>query len=421
MLRRKLSLVVIFVVINAAAVLGQAASSPFASIGLGEPFSPAITQNQGMGGIGVSNYSYYNINNMNPALLVFNRLTSFQLGIMGEQRTQTSTSNDVTEKSGSGNLSYIALAIPVKLNKWTSSIGLQPSTRLNYRLRYTEPVGPATDIVTVTEEGTGGINAAYFSNGVAINKHVSIGLKMSYQFGSIENKFTNFLAGASVSPQIKETTYVTGFQFSPAVSVHLDSLLGADYRLNFGAVYDFGTTLDAKFTQWEGRYSAGALVDSATLINQAPGKITLPRGMSAGVSFGNSYRWVVGIDGYYGEYTQFRDISGSYPYTANQWRVSGGFEITPNPQSLTSYLQRATYRTGVSLENGPYLINGSAVRDFGITFGLSLPVSRSCSLDMAMKFGKKGDKTVNTIEENYIKLYFGITFNDQWFIKRRFD
>ncbi|HWA36134.1 MAG TPA: hypothetical protein VG737_18465 [Cyclobacteriaceae bacterium] len=421
MLRCRFSLIAFFIVLNAAQALGQAARSPFASIGLGEPFSPAITQNQGMGGIGISNYSYYNINNMNPALLVFNRLTSFQFGIMGEQRTQTSSTNDVTEKSGSGNLSYIALAIPIKLSKWTSSIGLQPSTRLNYRLAYQQPIGPATDVVTVTEEGTGGINAAYFSNGVAITKDFSIGLKASYQFGSIENKFTNYLASASVTPAIRETTYVTGFQFSPAVSVHLDSLFGADYRLNFGAVYDFGSTLNAKFTQWEGRYNGSSLVDSTTLINQAPGKVTLPQSMAGGISFGNSYRWVVGVDGYYADYSQFRDITGANPYTANQWRVNGGFEITPNPQSLTSYLQRVTYRTGVSLENGPYLVNGAAVRDFGITFGMSLPVSRSCSLDMAMKFGKKGDKTLNTIEENYLKLYFGITFNDQWFIKRRFD
>ena len=61
------------------------------------------------------------------------------------------------------------------------------------------------------------------------------------------------------------------------------------------------------------------------------------------------------------------------------------------------------------------------MRDFGINFGLSLPVSRISSLDLAVKVGKRGDLRTNTIEENYFKLYFGVTFNDQWFIKRRFD
>jgi hypothetical protein len=35
--------------------------------------------------------------------------------------------------------------------------------------------------------------------------------------------------------------------------------------------------------------------------------------------------------------------------------------------------------------------------------------------------GRRGDLQLNKIEENYVKLYFGVTFNDQWFIKRRFD
>ena len=88
---------------------------------------------------------------------------------------------------------------------------------------------------------------------------------------------------------------------------------------------------------------------------------------------------------------------------------------------MSNYLKRLTYRTGVSIENSAYLVNGNPVKDFGITFGVSLPVSRISSLDLALKVGHKGDKTLNTIEENYLKLYFGLTFNDQWFIKRRFD
>jgi len=61
------------------------------------------------------------------------------------------------------------------------------------------------------------------------------------------------------------------------------------------------------------------------------------------------------------------------------------------------------------------------VNDFGINFGLSMPVSRFSSLDLAFKIGKRGNLLENTIEENYFKIYFGVTFNDQWFIKRRFD
>jgi len=60
------------------------------------------------------------------------------------------------------------------------------------------------------------------------------------------------------------------------------------------------------------------------------------------------------------------------------------------------------------------------VRDYGATFGLSIPAGRS-SLDIAAKFGKRGNVSTTLLEENYFRIFFGITFNDQWFIKRKFD
>jgi hypothetical protein len=35
--------------------------------------------------------------------------------------------------------------------------------------------------------------------------------------------------------------------------------------------------------------------------------------------------------------------------------------------------------------------------------------------------GKRGDKANTLLEENYFRIFFGVTFNDQWFIKRKFD
>jgi hypothetical protein len=102
------------------------------------------------------------------------------------------------------------------------------------------------------------------------------------------------------------------------------------------------------------------------------------------------------------------------------WRVAIGGEITPDQFATENYLKRLTYRAGVSMEQNPFLANGNPVKDVGINFGLSMPAGRS-SLDLAFKYGKRGDKADNILEENYFKIYFGITFNDQWFIKRKFD
>lgn len=404
--------------------LGQAARSPFSSFGLGEQYGNALATNQGMGGVGISNPQYWYINNQNPALLVFNRLTSFQAGLIGEQRTQSSSV--ASEKSGSGNLNYMVLGIPVKPGRWTSSLALMPYSRLNYQLKYIQPIeGSTTNTVNAIEKGSGGINQVSWSNGVSITRSISVGLKATYLFSSIVTEHSSFLSQSSqvllIAPNLYERTFVSDFQFSPAVSIHIDSLFKHNYRLNFGAVYDFGADLNSKFYQRIERLNAAGIIDSTTLINNVKGTITIPRSLSAGISFGKGYKWLVSVDGSYADYSQYRSLDGTNPYGTDNWRMAAGFELTPDQASLSSYLKRMTYRTGLSLENYPYLVNGNRVRDFGITFGFSAPVSRMSSIDLALKVGKKGDKTLNTLEENYIKLYFGITFNDQWFIKRRFD
>ena len=300
-----------------------------------------------------------------------------------------------------------------------------PFTRLNYRLVYRELIaGTTNEYVDIIDEGTGGINQFYWSNGVSLSKSISLGIKASYLFSSAESSYANLLVNTQtpLSARINDRTFVSDFQFSPGISIHLDSLTKKYHRLNIGLVYDFKTNLDVKFNRTIERWDGSGMVDSTTVIANKPGTIMLPGSLMFGMSFSpRPYRWIAGLDASYSDYSTYRDLEGKNPYASNSWRVAGGCEITPDRTSLSNYLKRMTYRTGVSLENYPFLANGNTVRDFGITFGLSLPVNRISSLDVALKFGKKGDKTLNGIEENYLKIYFGITFNDQWFIKRRFD
>ncbi len=415
-------LFLVTLVLTGSAAFGQAARSPFSSYGLGEQYGTALAPAQGMGGVGFSNPQFLYINNQNPALLVYNRFTTFQAGVIGEQRKQSSDS--VSEKSGSGNLNYLAISFPVKAGWWTTSFALMPYTRLNFLLNYTEPISGSPNYADIIEDGTGGINQFYWSNGVSLNKWLSLGVKAAYLFSSTENNYANLLTDTQVpiSARIADRTFISDFVFTSAVSIHLDSVTRKNHRVNFGVIYDFKTNLDAKFNRRIERWSPSGLLDSTTVISNQPGTITIPAHLMVGLSFSPyPYRWTVAMDGSFADYTQYRNLEGKNQYESNSWRFAGGFEITPDRNSLSQYLKRMTYRTGLSIENYPFLANGNTVRDFGITFGLSMPVNRISSLDLAVKWGKKGDKALNGIEENYFKIYFGITFNDQWFIKRRFD
>jgi hypothetical protein len=404
--------------------IGQVAKSPFSFVGIGEYYGNALAHSQGMAGVGISNPQYFYLNNQNPALLIFNRATVFEAGLIGERRTVKGIGN--SETSINGNLNYLMMGFPVKYNKWSTSIGLAPYSSVNYRHNYTEDIEGTAGKVNATETGTGGINQLSWSNGVALHKNFSVGLKASYLFGSIINESSNALSQTSQPilyiPTIYERTYVKDFDFTFGLSYHKDSVFNKNYNLNIGLVYALKAKLNTRYTQiLERRDLSGNPVDSTTLVDNVSGAITLPQSLSGGISFGKGTKWMTGVDYTFLDYSQFRDFNGFSQGAITGWKLAWGTEFTPDPSALGSYLKRMTYRTGVSYDKYPYLINGMPVKDFGINFGFSMPVSRFSSLDFAIKVGKRGNLNDNTIEENYFKLYFGVTFNDQWFIRRRFD
>ena len=419
-------LVFVFSVVSVSVAFSQAAKSPFTYLGIGEYYGNALAHNHGMAGVGISNPQYFYLNNQNPALLVFNRFSVFEAGYIGEQRTVQGAGQK--ESNSNGNLNYLITAFPAKLGRWTTSIGLMPYSAVNYQLNYVDQVEGSTSTVNVLEKGSGGINQFFWSNGVVLSKYLSVGVKASYLFSSIVNEYTNTLNGSSQPIPyfitVQERNYVKDFNFTTGISFHKDSLFNKDnYKINVGIVYDFQSKIRSEYSSYIERLNqSGARIDSTLLNDNIPGGLVLPAAIAGGLSIGKGDMWTIGADYTYLDYRSFKDFKGrSASYGTNGWKLAVGAEITPDPTALGSYLKRMTYRTGVNYDKYPYLINGKPVYDFGINFGFSMPVSRISSLDVALKVGKRGNLEENTIEENYFKIYFGVTFNDQWFIRRRFD
>lgn len=404
---------------------GQAARTPFTSFGIGEPYGNALINHQGMAGVGVAQPQFWFINNQNPALLVYNSVyTGFQAGIITERRTISG--DTLSETSQGGNMNYLVTAFPIKPTKWTTAVGLMPYTSVNYRLQYTDNVVNSTDEVSVIEEGSGGLTQLYWSNGVRITRELAVGLKTSYIFSSIVNTYKNRLLE---SPQpvnfvagIEEKSYVKDFAFGTGISFSKDSLFSQNrYRLSFGAVYDFATELSATKTDRIYRTNAlGDTTDVSVLPSSRKGAYSIPSSLTVGVSLSRGTRWSIGTEASYQDWSTFKDVNGRNEGMQEAWRISLGGEITPDQFATENYFKRLTYRAGVSMEQEPFLANGNAVQDLGINFGLSIPAGRS-SLDFAFRYGRRGEKSENVLEETYFRIFFGITFNDQWFIKRRFD
>jgi hypothetical protein len=417
----------LLLVLMITASFGQAARSPFSTFGIGEPYGNALIHNQGMGGTGVAQPQYWFLNNQNPALLVFNYYTIFESALLVESKTIKGDTTNV--KSTGGNLSYLAAAFPVKPGKWTTSVGLMPFTNVNYEFVYYDSVrdnnNVVVDTIAVQEQGSGGFNQLYWSNGYRLHDNWSVGLKIAYIFSSINNDYANTLINVNQPVPfliaVKEQTYVNDFQFTGGLSFSQDSLgKRNDIIVSAGLTYSFATNLKARrTTTYERRLVSGSPLTLDTLVGDR-GEISIPSGLLAGFSISKSAHWSGSIEFGMQNWAKFNSLNEDDLGNLGQaWRAAIGGEYTPDYLS-SRLLDRVTYRIGFKYERYPFLINNNQLKDFGINFGFSLPTGRS-SIDLAFSTGKRGNRSENILEETYFRIYFGLTFNDQWFVRRKFD
>jgi len=278
--------VFVFACIALPVKLWAQAPSPFTTFGIGDPYGSATANTQGMGGVGVSQPQYWFLNNQNPALLVYNNLTVFQAGLVAESRTIKSDS--LSEKTSGGNMNYLVTAFPVKPGRWSTSLGLMPMTSVNYKINYPRDIQGHSEKAIAQENGSGGLTQLYWSNGVRINSEWAVGLKISYVFSSIINKYQINLP-RSVTPinfpvGQEDQTYVRDFMFGAGVSYSVDSVGRKNYRVSFGAVVNAPANLNAIQTiQFYRADATGQIIEGDTT-SRRHGSLHIPPSVTFGVS-----------------------------------------------------------------------------------------------------------------------------------------
>ena len=439
---RLYSLLIVLVAFMAVSVKAQDAPSPFSSVGMGMFSGMNLIQNESMGGLGIGTASYWSLNNNNPALLlngkktIFGELTTFQTGINSESR-RISTPDDSQVSQGSG-LEYVSTGFPIIRNKWFTSLGIRPYSVSNYNLNYEREVAGSGNITNVKETGSGGLNQIYIANGVAITEKLNVGLTSHIVFGAFKKEYNSSVELVNIPPGYEASVFqrfnVSGILLKGGIS-YQDSIRiksGKPLKLTVGATYDFRRKIKGiEFESLQLKNLSGPPLDADTTVNEVPGNVTFPSSLGFGVSLARDFKWMLGIDGGIHNYEEI-EIFGERGSYIDGLFFNLGIEVTPNAFSVDKYLERITFRSGLKYEQLPYLINGTAINDFGINFGVSLPIVPSqgassmiskgfSTVDLGFGFGKQGNVETSGIEETYFKFKFGVTFNDRWFIRRKFN
>lgn len=383
---------------------------PFTRYGLGEIATEGFTENTAMGGVSAGIHLKNKINYMNPASYVAQDTNSFVFDIgLNTRKSQFSTSQQSTQKNTTA-FDHFAIGFPVT-SKWKSSIGIVPFSKTGYNIKssFENELGGRSYFY----DGSGGVNRFYIGNAFELTEYLSVGLNYFYMFGSLNHNLTiqwdNDSTMLSRNLRSEKTRNVSasafnlGMQFTPNLFKKYDLTIGATYELSPG------------FNLEDETFQSNGL---DTITSAESYSADYPNRFSAGLSLENE-KFIYGLDF---NYTNWSNLSNSLDNITDSYSFRTGFQYTPDKEALKSYFKKISYRFGAYYKEGYYQFENNNIEDYGITFGLGLPLQyQKTNFNLSLQLGRKGTTNNGLIEEEYAIVNFSITFHDFWFIKHKYQ
>lgn len=421
-------------------------NSPYSRYGLGDLVPTTNVVNRSMGGISAAYSDFLTTNFNNPASYssfrtfmeekskqpVYGRVL-LDAGINIDNRSLRNPNQPEKFSSTNATFSYLQLGIPLR-NNWGLSFGLRPVSRINYKIgsRKLLFTGQPNDSAYTEYNGEGGAFLPTVGTGFAI-KNFSVGVNMGYLFGKKEFSTTKAIfSDSAVFNTSKHTTlssfgnlfFNAGAQYLIKFSKQTSLRLGAagNWKQNINASQD--RTVE---TVIPNETSGDVRMDSVFVGSSGNGEIVYPSSYTVGFVLqrtkekGNG--WLLGADLVQSKWSEYR-FFGQVDSVQDSWQLRVGGQIRPEP--TRNYFSNVTYRAGFSY--GPdYVKVGNELPQFGVTFGLGLPVAPSrlspnqyTIINLAFEYGKRGNND-NSLKENLFRLSLGLNFSDIWFNKRRYE
>ena len=436
--------VILIAIISCQTFAQQGTASPYSFYGIGSLKFRGTVENKSMGGI--STYiDSLRINLRNPASYAGKNLDAnpydgesrpVKFSVAGSFSSVNLNSDSETQKANTSTFDYLAVSIP--LGRFGAGFGLLPFTSVGYKL---EDINSAEDNrIDYRYQGEGGLNKVFFSLGYLVTDNFSIGVDMNYNFGNTQNNATNFIYdddGNLAQFQTREDNRsdLSGFNFnfgaayktqisdklelSATATYAPESSLGSENLRSISSIVL--TNLGDEFIQ----NTIDVDLESSGLANT---DLNLPSRLAIGLGIGNAKKWFIGAE-YTAQNTSvfnnpiFNTTNSSFEDSSSF--AVGGFYL-PNYNAFSSYFKRIVYRAGARFENTGLLINNEAINEFGISFGLGLPVGASntglfSELNFGFEYGQRGTTKQNLIQEDFFNVNVSLSLSDRWFKKRKYN
>jgi hypothetical protein len=397
--------------------------SPYSFFGVGDFRSNGTVDNQMMGGVSMYGDSIH-INLQNPAAYSELGLTAYSAAISHrELRLEDSAER---QNSSITNLDYLAIGLPVG-KKVGVGFGLMPYSSVGYRLSE-QRLNAEQDTINNVFTGEGGINRVYLSVGFQPIKNVSLGATVNYNFGNLENRRLQTVQNVQFGTIDNRASKITGFDFNYTATY--TPTIKEKYTLYTFLGFDTQVNLTAENTQRIGSFSTtnGQDIEVVDVDLEAQNlrntDLRIPTTFKGGLGFGENKKWFVGGEYSFQKMSEFQNpflgVENATYQDASSYALGAYF--VPKYNSITGYLNRVTYRAGLRYDVTGLVVNEQAIDDFGITFGVGLPLGATFSnVNLGFELGRRGTTKANLVRESYLKVNVGLSLNDKWFIKRKIN
>lgn len=335
----------------------------------------------------------------------------------------------LSQKSSYSSIGSVLFGFPIS-RRLKASFGLIPYSSVGYKIaeQKTLAVSDSSNIVSNVYDGSGGINKAYLGFGYYISHNLSIGVNADFLFGTIRHNSISNFPELTYAQSYRQTTSMKVNDFNFNFGLQYTAKIGKNKHLTLGFVYTPSLNVKAS------NDTLTVMVDPAdpeTVIynvNQSSvinGKIKMPKTIGGGFSFERDDKWLIAGDVYWQNWEKF-NLFGRNDSLKNSLRASLGIQLIPNATDFNNYFKRVRYRFGVNVNKTYLQLNGKQLNDFGLNFGMGLPLRKSQTdiskgiINFGFEIGKRGTTDMNLIKEDYFRFTMSLAIYDVWFRKQKY-
>jgi hypothetical protein len=397
--------------------------SPYSLNELGEINFTGNVSYQSMGGIDSSIDSIeFNINN--PSSLAKIKTTNYLIGTF--YKSSSISNSLLKENIKTSNINYIAIGIPVK--NFGFGFGVLPYSSVGFNLQTTEEYNDDNSISSRLFGAEGNINKAFLSVGIPFLKYFSLGASANYNFGKFNYEKFNLMNGVNYGVFSNSSSEITGFTYNFSSNVLIPLKNDLSLSLLF-SLYPEGEldsyNIESLYTSNASSISLESLGDFVDIDLNARGlentKLPVPKKSIYSIGLEKKNSWFIGAQyenklssGFENVFLDIRNVSYR---DANS--ISFGGYFIPDSSSLVSYWKRIKYRFGIKNDKKSIIVNNLPINQFSLNLGLGLPIAGLSKANLGLEIGKIGNDDL--IKENYFSLRLGLSLNDVWFIKRKYN